>query len=144
SGTYAVMTFTDSLSVPAVPGLALATSVAMTPANGLCSGLPDLTMRGSLGGFQAGNVYSDWLNGSKTYSWSDTLSWIHGRHTIRTGVFALTQHLKSSNIGLARGRLAFQNFTDFLLGMSAAQNGSPQGLSNIQSIEANEGMGPRR
>ncbi len=137
------MTFTDSLSEPAVPGLALATSVAMTPANGLSSGLPDLTMRGSLGGFQAGNVYSDWLNGSKTYSWSDTLSWIHGRHTIRTGVFALTQHLKSSNIGLARGRLAFQNFTDFLLGMSAAQNGSPQGLSNIQSIEANEGMGPR-
>src|SRR3989441_2867511 len=27
--------------------------------------------------------------------------------------------------------------------MSAARNGSPQGLSNIQSIEANEGMGPR-
>jgi len=136
------MTFTDNLSTPAVPGLASVTSVGMTPANVLSPGLPDITMRGSLGGFQAGNVYSDFLNGSRSYSWSDTLSWTHGRHTIRTGVFALTQHLKSSNIGLARGRLAFQNFTDFLLGMSAAQNGSPQGLSNIQSIEANEGMGP--
>jgi len=135
------VTFTDSLSEPSVPGLALATSVGMTPANALAPGLPDITMRGSLGGFQAGNVYSDWLNGSKTYSWSDTLSWIHGRHTIRTGFFALTQHLKSSNIGLARGRLAFQNFTDFLLGMSAAENGSPQGLSNVQTIEANQGMG---
>src|SRR5262249_35171581 len=136
------MTFTDSLSDPAVPGLATVTSIGMTPANGLSLGLPDITMRGSLGAFQAGNVYSDWLNGSRTYSWSNTLSWIHGRHTIRTGVFALTQHLKSSNIGLARGRLAFQNFTDFLLGMSAAQNGSPQGLSNVQAIEANQGMGP--
>ena len=136
------MTFTDNLSTPAVPGLASVTSVGMTPANVLSPGLPDITMRGSLGGFQAGNVYSDFLNGTRSYSWSDTLSWTHGRHTIRTGVFALTQHLKSSNIGLARGRLAFQNFTDFLLGMSAAQNGSPQGLSNIQSIEANEGMGP--
>ena len=137
------MTFTDSLSRPAVPGLASVTSVGMTPANALSTALPDITMRGSLGGFQAGNVYSDFLNGSRTYSWSDTLSWTHGRHTIRTGVVALTQHLKSSNIGLARGRLAFQNFTDFLLGMSAAQNGSPQGLSNIQTIEANEGIGPK-
>ena len=137
------MTFTDNLSEPAVPGLSSATSVGMTPANALYTGLPDITMKGSLGGFQAGNVYSDFLNGTKTYSWSDTLSWTHGRHTIRTGAFALTQHLKSSNIGLARGRLAFQNFTDFLLGMSAAQNGSPQGLSNVQSIEANQGMGPK-
>src|SRR5262249_55315364 len=137
------MTFTDSLSQPIAPGLALATTVGMTPANALSQGLPDITMRGSLGGFQAGNVFSDWLNGSKTYSWSDTLSWTHGKHTVRTGVFVLTQHLKSSNIGLARGRLAFQNFTDFLLGMSAGQNGSPQGLSNIQSIEASQGVGPR-
>ena len=137
------ITYTDNLSEPAVPGLASVTSVGMTPANVLYPGLPDITVRGSLGGFQAGNVYSDWLNGSTTYSWSDTLSWTHGKHTIRTGVFALTQHFKYSNIGLARGRLAFQSFTDFLLGMSAAQNGSPQGLSNIQSIEANQGMGPR-
>ena len=99
-------------------------------------------MQGSLGGFQAGNVYSDFLNHGKTYSWTDTLSWIHGRHTTRGGVFFLTQPLESSNVGLARGRLTFKNFTDFLLGMSAVQNGSPQGLSNIQSIEANEGLEP--
>src|SRR5207253_9301154 len=97
-----------------------------------------------LGDFQAGNVYSDFLNYSKTYSWADTFSWTHGRHTTRTGVFALTETLESSNIALTRGRLAFQNFTDFLLGMSAAQNGSPQGRSNVQSIEANEGVGPTR
>jgi hypothetical protein len=136
------MTFTDNRSDPTVPGLPSVASVGMTPANVLSPFLPDIIMRGSLGGFQAGNVLSDFLNRSKTYSWSDTLSWTHGRHTTRAGVFALTQPLESSNIGLARGRLSFQNFTDFLLGKSAAQNGSPQGLSNIQSIEANEGLGP--
>jgi hypothetical protein len=136
------MTFTESRSDPTVIGLPTAASVGMTPANVLSPLLPDITMQGSLGGFQAGNVYSDFLNHSKIYSWADTLSWTHGRHTTRAGMFVLVQPLESSNIGLARGRLAFKNFTDFLLGMSAAQNGSPQGLSNIQSIEANEGLEP--
>jgi hypothetical protein len=138
-----LITFTDNLSAPTAPGLALVTSAGMTPANGLYLGLPDIIMKGPLGGFQAGNVYGDFLNSSRSYSWSDTLSWTHGRHSVRTGAFGLIQHFKSSNIGLARGRLGFQSFTDFLLGMSAAENGSPQGLSNIQSIEANQGMGPK-
>ena len=136
------MTFTVNRADPAVPGIPSAASVGMTPANSLAPLLPDIIMRGPLGDFQAGNVLSDFLNYQKTYSWADTLSWTHGRHTTRTGVFALIQPMQSSNISLARGRLAFQNFTDFLLGMSAAQNASPQGLSNIQSIEADEGTGP--
>ncbi|OLC99037.1 MAG: hypothetical protein AUH86_03340 [Acidobacteria bacterium 13_1_40CM_4_58_4] len=136
------MTFTVNRSDPTLPGLPSAASVGMKPANPLAPLLPDIIMRGPLGDFQAGNVLSDFLNYSKTFTWADTLSWTHGRHTTRTGVFALTEPLESSNISLARGRLAFQNFTDFLLGLSAAQNGSPQGLSNIQSIEANEGTGP--
>jgi hypothetical protein len=137
------MTFTESRSDPTVIGLPTTASVGMTPANVLSPFLPDITMQGSLGGFQAGNVYSDFMNHGKVYSWADTLSWTRGRNTIRAGVFAIVQPLESSNIGLARGRLLFKNFTDFLLGMSAADNGSPQGLSNIQSIEANEGLEPR-
>lgn len=136
------MTFTETYSDPTITGLPSEASIGMTPANVFYPRLPDIIMKGPLGNFQAGNVYSEFLNHTKIYSWSDTLSWTHGRHTTRTGVFALTEPLESSNIGLARGRLSFQNFTDFLLGMSAAQNGSPQGLSNIQSIEANEGTGP--
>jgi hypothetical protein len=135
-------TFTVNRSDPTVTGLPSTASLGMTPANALAPFLPDIIMKGPLGDFQAGNVYSHFLNYSKTYSWADTLSWSHGRHTTRAGVFALRQPLESSNIGLTRGRLSFQNFTDFLLGMSAAQNGSPRGLSNIQSIEANEGLGP--
>jgi hypothetical protein len=135
------MTFTANRSNPDVPGIPATALVGMTPANALAPLLPDIIMRGPLGDFQAGNVLSDFLNYQKTYSWADTVSWTHGRHTTRTGVFALIQPMESSNISLARGRLAFQNFADFLLGMSAAQNGSPRGLSNIQSIEADEGPG---
>jgi carboxypeptidase family protein len=138
----ALVTFTVNRADPMVPGLPTATSVSMAPANGLYPFLPDIIMRGPLGDFQAGNVLSDFLNYSKSFSWADTLSWTHGRHTTRAGAFAFIEPLQSSNISLARGRLAFQNFTDFLLGMSAAQNGSPEGLSNVQSIEANEGTGP--
>ncbi|HZP32163.1 MAG TPA: TonB-dependent receptor [Candidatus Acidoferrales bacterium] len=136
------MTYTELRSDPTEPGLPSTTSLGMTPANPESPLLPDIIMRGSLGGFQAGNVLSDFLNHSKYYSWSDTLSWSHGRQTTRAGFFAYTQPIESSNMGLARGQLSFNNFTDFLLGMNAAQNGSPQGLSNVQSIAANEGMGP--
>jgi carboxypeptidase family protein len=136
------MTFTVNRADPILPGLPSANAVGMTPATALAPLLPDIIMRGPLGDFQAGNVLSDFLNYNKTFSWADTLSWNHGRHTTRAGVFALVEPMESSNISLARGRLAFQNFTDFLLGMNAAQNGSPQGLSNIQSIEADEGTGP--
>ena len=136
------VTFTSNRSDPTVTGIPSDFSIGMNPANVLSPQLPDIIMRGPLGAFQAGNVYSDWLNHNNTYSWSDTFSWTHGRHAIRTGVFGLLQDIESANLGLARGRLAFQSFTDFLLGMSAAQNSSPQGLSSIQSIEANEGTGP--
>ncbi len=111
------MTFTNNSSDPTVIGLPTTASVGMTPANLLSPQLPDITMQGSLGGFQAGNVYSDFLNHTKTYSWADTLSWTHGRQTTRAGIFGIVQDLESSNIGLARGRLGFKNFTDFLLGI---------------------------
>jgi Carboxypeptidase regulatory-like domain len=137
------MTFTVNRADPTLPGLPSAISVGMTPATALAPLLPDITMRGPLGDFQAGNVLSDFLNYNKTFSWADTVSWTHGRHTTRAGVFALIQPMESSNISLARGRLTFQSFSDFLLGMNAAQNGSPRGLSNIQAIEADEGPGPK-
>ena len=74
-------------------------------------------------------------------SWADNISWSHGKHTIRSGVFFDTSTDECFDIGPARGRMTFQNFTDFLLGLSAAQNGSPSGLSNVDSVNANEGVG---
>src|SRR5260370_3351802 len=114
----------------------------MTPAPPLFPEPPDFAIRGSLGGFRVGNIDNDCRRAIKTHSGGDTLSWVHGKHTIRTGVFVFRQDLQSFS-SQSRGRITFQNFTDFLLGMSAAQNGSPQGFSNIQSIDANVGLGPR-
>ena len=136
------ITFTMADTVETGPGVPSAASIGMTPATPLFPEPPDFTIRGSLGGFRVGNIHNDFRMATKTYSWGDTLSLVHGKHTIRTGVFVYRENLQSFS-SQSRGRLTFQNFTDFLLGMSAAQNGSPQGFSNIQSIEANVGLGPR-
>jgi hypothetical protein len=65
------------------------------------------------------------------YSWSDQVSWSHGKHSIRAGFEG--QHVNWVSIGYSsdRGSLTFQTFADFLLGQSAAQNGSPLGFSNV-------------
>jgi hypothetical protein len=65
------------------------------------------------------------------YSWSDQISWSHGRNSIRAGYEG--QHVNWLSIGYAgdRGALTFQNFSDFLVGQSAAQNGSSLGYSNV-------------
>jgi carboxypeptidase family protein len=136
------ITFTLARTDETGPGVPSAASIGMTPATPLFPEPPDFTIRGSLGGFRVGNIHNDYRSPTKTYSGGDTLSWVHGKHTIRTGVFVFRQDLQSFS-SQSRGRITFQNFTDFLLGMNAAQNSSPQGFSNIQSIEENVGLGPR-
>jgi hypothetical protein len=63
------------------------------------------------------------------YEWADQISWSHGRHTVRAGYDE--QYVNWSQVvpSFNRGQLTFGTFSDFLLGMSAAQNGT--GLSNI-------------
>src|SRR5438309_8511400 len=136
------ITFTLANTDETGPGVPSAASIGMTPATPLFPEPPDFAIRGSLGGFRVGNIHNDYRSSTKTYSGGDTLSEVHGKHTMRTGVFVFRQDLQSFS-SQSRGRITFQNFTDFLLGMSAAQNGSTQGFSNIQSIEANVGLGPR-
>jgi hypothetical protein len=69
----------------------------------------------------------------QTYEYSDQLSWTNGRHTIRTGFDYQRVDYNIDVTGIGRGGVTFNTFSDFLLGQSAAQNGSPSGLSNIQS-----------
>jgi hypothetical protein len=138
----AIITYTLATVDETGPGVPSAASLGITPVTPLFPEPPDFTIRGSLGSFRVGNIHNDYRSITKTYRWGDTLSWLHGKHTIRTGFFAYREFLQSFS-SQSLGRLTFQNFTDFLLGMSAAQNGSPQGFSNIQSIEADVGLGPR-
>ena len=115
----------------------------MTPADPFFAKPPEMTVLGPLGSFRLfGTPGNDFGTANKYYSWSDTLSWVHGKQTLRFGAFFLTQANWREDAGTARGRLYFQTFNDFLIGLSAADNLSPLGRSNIQTIQASEGVGP--
>jgi len=137
------MTYSRTRSPAIGPGIPLAASVGMTPADPLFAELPEINILGSLGTFRfPGNYQSDFTTKKVTYQWSDNVSWTHGKHKTRAGMFFNTQYNERDDTGSSRGKITIQNFTDFLLGLSAAQNGSPLGRSNIQTIQANEGVGP--
>jgi len=62
------------------------------------------------------------------YSFQDSLSYVHGSHTLRAGGGLTRSQINLPKAG-ASATLTFQSFPDFLLGLSAAQNGSP--VSNV-------------
>ena len=68
------------------------------------------------------------------YEWADQISWVHGRHTIRAGYDQQFVMWKQNVPSFNRGTLTFQTFADFLLGETAAQNGTS--LSNIYQSSA--------
>jgi hypothetical protein len=74
------------------------------------------------------------------HSWlgSDTLSIVRGRHQIRVGGDVNIDQVNRTNVFLTRGSLGFGSFADFLLGMTAAQNGS--NFSNVSSSQIANGV----
>ena len=138
------MSFTRSTQAAHGVDTPSASSLGMTPADRFFDEFPETTVLGPLGSFRLfGNFGNDFANENKYYSWTDNLSWVHGRHKTRAGAFFMTQYNWRDDLGSSRGKLFFQTFSDFLLGLSAADNLSPFGRSNIQSIQANEGVGPK-
>jgi hypothetical protein len=137
------MSFTRALQNAEGVNAPSATSLGMTSATPFFNRPPEMTVLGALGSFRMfGNTGNDFASNSKYYSWADNLSWVHGRQTIRTGGVFLTQFNFRDDTGAARGKATFQTFSDFLLGLSAADNLSPSGRSNIQWIQASVGVGP--
>src|SRR5664279_4003593 len=103
-----------------------------------------MSVLGPLGSFRVfGTLGNDFGTENQYYSWTDNLAWVHGSHKTRAGGFFLTQTNWRDDPGAARGKLSFQTFSDFLLGLSADGNLSPSGRSNIQSVQASEGVAPR-
>ncbi len=137
------MSFTRSLQNAEGVNAPSASSLGMTSANPFFNHPPEMTVLGDLGSFRMfGNTGNDFASNSKYYSWADNLSWVHGRQTIRAGGVFLTQFNFRDDTGAARGKATFQTFGDFLLGLSAVDNLSPAGRSNVQWIQANVGIGP--
>ena len=124
-------------------GTPSADSFGMTPVDPLFPQAPEVTMLGPMGTFRFfGNGVNDFSGLASTYSWTDNLSLVHGRHNARVGGVFLMQDNDRLDTGAARGKITFQTFADMLVGLSAAENQSPGGRSNIQTVGANEGVGP--
>ncbi len=136
------MSLTRSTQSAHGDGTPSATSLGMTPADRFFDQPPEISVLGPLGSFRLfGTPGNDFSTENQYYSWTDNVAWTHGRHRTRAGGFFLTQHNDRDDPGVARGRLVFQTFNDFLLGLSAADNLSPYGRSNVQSVQASEGVG---
>jgi hypothetical protein len=79
----------------------------------------------SIGGGATDGVHSSQWN----YEWSDQMSWTRGRHSMRFGYGGNHFYWPWDYYAANRGGLTFQTWADFLLGMSAAQNGTT--FSNV-------------
>ncbi|MCX6632479.1 MAG: hypothetical protein NTW28_33155 [Candidatus Solibacter sp.] len=137
------MSFTRGLQIAHGEGTPAATVLGMTAADRFFDQPPEMTVLGPLGSFRVfGTLGNDFGTENRYYSWADNLAWVHGNHKTRAGGFFLTQTNFRDDPGAARGRITFQTFSDFLLGLPASGNLSPAGRSNIQSVQASEGVGP--
>jgi hypothetical protein len=108
------------------------TGVGMTPPAPFYPVLPVLsfvTPAFSFGGSAVDGAREPQYN----YEFSEQIAWTHGAHTVKAGVSAQRVVWNGTYYGNNRGALTFQNFADFLVGQSAAQNHSPIGYSNIYS-----------
>ncbi len=137
------MTYTRNRTDAVGVGIPAASTFGVTAVDPLFPVAPEITVLGPMGSFRLfGTNPNDNHFETRTFSWSDNVSWIHGSQRLRVGGYFLNQYNGRADTGGARGRVSFQTFEDFLLGLNAADNLSPAGRSNIQSVQANEGIGP--
>lgn len=115
------------------------TAIGMTP-NADVAVMPLIGVGGL---FQTGGDWNDsFRTGVKAYTYGDHVSWTHGRHTVRTGVDIEHTRDNYDLPGPKRGSVNFLSFPDFLLGESAAQNGSQ--VSNVENVSALSGLTDRQ
>lgn len=108
------------------------------PVNGI-PGLPIITVSGLFSLGPAAN--NDQYTFIDSYEIADTLSMTRGRHSLRMGGSFNSVKVDRYDAYLTRGFLSFGSFPDFLLGMSAAQNGTSN--SNVASAQVANGLALR-
>jgi hypothetical protein len=111
-----------------------ATDFDVIPASPTFPVLPVISITGAGFAFGGGTTDNEFTP-VQSYEWADQLSWTRGRHTLRFGYDGQRNEMDVCSCGKTRGQLTFQTFSDFLLGMSGAQNGTA--LSNIFTSTAN-------
>ena len=96
---------------------------------------PIMTINGY---FNLGGVNNDVsMSAVNTFEIGDQISWTHGKQSIRAGFIGEKNQFNFDDPNNKRGSLTFQTFQDFLLGMSAAQNGT--GFSNVYTSGSQQG-----
>ena len=90
------------------------------------------------GYFNLGGVNNDVsMSAVNTFEVSDQISWTHGKQSIRAGFLGEKNQFNFDDPNNKRGSVGFLTFQDFLLGQSAAQNGSA--FSNLSSSGSQQG-----
>src|SRR5271163_3946535 len=77
---------------------------------------------------------------TNSFIWQDTVSLTRGRQNMRFGAEVKRHEVDEDQPVETDGLLQIGTFNDFLLGQSAAQNGSPRGLSNVSNTTAGGGI----
>lgn len=77
---------------------------------------------------------------TNTFVWQDTVSLTESRHALRFGAEAKRHQVDVNAPFSTDGLLDIRTFSDFLLGQSAAQNGSPTGSSNVSLSNGSSGL----
>lgn len=97
--------------------------------------IPIISVTGyfSLGGVN-NDVSSSYVN---TFEIADQVSWTHGKQSIRAGFTGEKNQFNFNDPENRRGSLGFSTFQDFVLGLSASQNGTA--FSNVSSAGAQQG-----
>jgi Carboxypeptidase regulatory-like domain len=109
-----------------------------TGASGAKIPAPGITIDGLFTVGDAGTPYQWQVTNS--FIWQDTVSLTQRNHSLRFGA-EVKRHQVDVNAPFSiDGLLDIRTFPDFLLGQSAAQNGSPTGSSNVSLSNGSSGL----
>jgi hypothetical protein len=109
-----------------------------TGASGAKIPAPGITIDGLFTVGDAGTPYQWQVTNS--FIWQDTVSLTKNKHALRFGA-EVKRHQVDVNAPFSTdGLLDIRTFSDFLLGQSAAQNGSPTGSSNVSLSNGSSGL----
>jgi hypothetical protein len=121
------------------PLLASAIGVSTTTGSvGPNSAAPGLTIDGLFTIGDAGTP-GEWQV-TNSFIWQDTVAVTRGRQNLRFGAEFKRHEIDLNTPFEIDGLLDISSFDDFLVGQSAAENGSPSGLSNISQSQAGGGI----
>ena len=99
---------------------------------------PGITIDGLFTVGDAGTPYQWQVTNS--FIWQDTVSLIMRKQTLRVGAEVKRHQVDVTAPFSTDGLLDIRTFPDFLLGESAAQNGSPTGSSNVSLSNGSSGL----